>query len=183
MSTPAVLIYGPQSCGNHLAKEIFQRLGCQGSTKDTQRFDKYPLPAPERGPIMWGHSMPSNGAWPSIASTIVKALDAGFAPHLVVPTRAQHAAIESAVDAKRAATRSDAESDYHTAVIMIAGAVAVARVTTGCTYLAYEDLTRHPAETTRWLAERIGLEWPGSAAWGFVEDDNNAKHWRQRGGA
>ncbi len=178
--TVAVLVYGPASAGNHLTKRVLAKLGCRGSIKDKQPFDRGLPNALNTGPIMWGHSVPSNDKWSDVGAEIVSAASNGYSPWVIVVTRGMYPTICSQLKRERVPNRHEAASDIVRAMQLIMEGVGRAsdahKVRT--LFLSYEELTTRPVAVTKWLAEELDLDWPGAEAFGFVED-RNGKHWEE----
>lgn len=181
LAPPAVLVFGPESSGNRLTMELLEALGCHGSTGHRQPFDNGVPPVVRGRPIMWGASLPRNRRWPDIAGRIVKVRQAGYTAHVLVVQRGLYPTLQSQQQRGRVQNRADGERNIVNGLAAVYGEISAHLPDLGFSILLYEELLQRPAAVTRWLAERIGLEWHLGACVTMTRDEN-AKHWLQRDG-
>ncbi len=180
---PAVLVFGAESSGNHLAMDVLISCGCAGSAGDEldrQPFDLTIPPASTTGPICWGASLPRNFTWPDIHSRVNLVISLGYRPHIVVLTRSLMPTVASQLARGRVPDERTAELNIAKANKQIWTALASPRfLSIPYSVVPYEDLTRRPYSFVRWLMDRIDpqtLHCPEPSALDFVYD-GNAKHW------
>lgn len=88
----AFLVFGAESSGNRLMKQILIDSGCYGDTD--KHFERIPK---SKKLLVDGFSVPSNGHWLSITDKYVKLEGAGFKCFTIVMVRDWHATANSQV--------------------------------------------------------------------------------------
>ena len=103
---------------------------------------------------------------------------AGYTVYVIALSRGMYPMISSQVEAARVANAQDAADDISRALYDIHQGVHRARRSrkVRLILLGYEELVARPVEVTQWLAEQLGLDWPGADAFGFIADLSD-KHW------
>lgn len=157
MNRRALLVFGPESAGNHLLMQCLIDAGCEGDADDVQRWDTQDPDAPL---IVWGKSVPSNGEWPDIRRMAARLWRLGYEIQAVVITRNWHATIQSQLRHGRVGDEGAALANLRRAYSHIFTGLAAA----GIDYVVchYDYLVTAPAVSLAYLCGVLSLPIPNS---------------------
>jgi hypothetical protein len=166
----AILVFGPESAGNHLLVRCLIAAGCAGDADSIQRWDSQDPDAPL---IVWGRSIPSNGHWPSIRQMQRRMQRLDYSCRAVVITRNWGVTLLSQVGHGRVSNLDAALTNIRWAYTHIFEELDGTDMDWWLCH--YDHLIKEPRRELGYLCGALGLPMP---AVDFIRDEN-AKYGEQ----
>lgn len=157
MAKRAILLFGPESAGNHVVMRALIRAGCEGDAEDVQRWDSLDPSAPL---VAWGKSVPSAEQWPDIAGMVKRLRGLGYYVQALVISRNWNATVQSQLRRKRTEDFECVLGNVRSAYMHIFGGLA----STDTPYVMchYDYLVASPNTELRFVCKALGLTVPSA---------------------
>jgi len=152
MSRLAVVIFGPESAGNHLLVECMVRAGCQGDSANPYYWDKQ---SPGANRVVEGKSIPFADTWPDITAIIERWQSRGYAVRIVVITRNWPVLMRSQVSHRHVRDATESRQSLQRAYCYIFAAIDRHRVEYAICH--YDRLVAEPDAELGGLLDWLGL--------------------------